>query len=207
MIILIPARKGSKGLLNKNRKLLDYTLSSIPKELLKHTYVSTNDKEISSRASKICNVHNRSERFAADDSSTLSLVQEFRDYLELGPNEILVLLYLTYPQRSFSDVVDAYNLFKKKRLDSLLCKKEPLTHPHLCMYEMSDGKGSQVVQHNLYRRQDYPKVFEISHYISIFRVDEIRNLNSNLYNNDTFFYGINEKIDIDTQSDLDAFLR
>jgi CMP-N-acetylneuraminic acid synthetase len=73
------------------------------------------------------------------------------------------------------------------------------------MLEVDNMRGKQLIPHNLYRRQDYPKVFEISHFISIFMGFELDNLNSNLYNNDTIFYPIDNIIDVDTQKDLDSF--
>jgi CMP-N-acetylneuraminic acid synthetase len=62
--------------------------------------------------------------------------------------------------------------------------------------------GKQVIKHNLYRRQDYPECFEISHYISIFNKNIIHNLNNNLYNKDTVYFSIDETIDVDTEKDL-----
>ena len=85
----------------------------------------------------------------------------------------------------------------------LLCKKDIKgTHPYLYMFDLGDNKGKQLIEHNLYRRQDYPKVFELSHFISIFKVSELDNLNNNLYNDETIFYQINNVIDVDTVNDL-----
>lgn len=207
MIILIPARRDSKGLPQKNRKLLEYTLSSIPESYLSCTYISTNDEFIANVASKYCAIHARSESSSEDTAPLITLLNEFVNDLEFGDEEVIITLYLTYPEREFSEVLDAYKFFNHNNLKSLLCKKEPATHPYLCLYEQEAGRGLQVIEHNLYRRQDYPKVFELSHYISIVKVNEIQNLNNNLYNSDTFFYCIGEKIDVDTQKDLDAFLR
>ena len=76
----------------------------------------------------------------------------------------------------------------------------------MCMFEAADGlRGEQVVRHNLYRRQDYPKCFEISHYMCAIKASEVNNLNKNLYNEDTFFYQIEDKIDIDYKKDLEAY--
>ena len=43
---VIPARRDSKGLSFKNRKLLDYTINNIPIELHEKTIVTTNDEKI-----------------------------------------------------------------------------------------------------------------------------------------------------------------
>ena len=38
--------------------------------------------------------------------------------------------------------------------------------------------------------------------ISIFKTNEIKNLNNNLYNKNTFYYKITKVIDIDTEQDF-----
>lgn len=65
--------------------------------------------------------------------------------------------------------------------------------------------GSQVISHDLYRRQDYPTCFEISHYIAIFIASSIYNLNNNLYTDSTIFWPISNVIDVDLKKDLNKF--
>ena len=43
---IIPARKGSKGLPFKNRKLLHHTLNTLPSDVLSQVIVSTDDEFI-----------------------------------------------------------------------------------------------------------------------------------------------------------------
>jgi len=50
MHYIIPARKDSKGIPFKNRKLFDYTAKTIPKSECKNTIVSSNDSQIISLA-------------------------------------------------------------------------------------------------------------------------------------------------------------
>ncbi len=53
VVFLIPARRNSKGFKFKNRKLIDFTLNSIPKEYLSMVYISTDDEyKILSKAKK-----------------------------------------------------------------------------------------------------------------------------------------------------------
>ena len=64
-------------------------------------------------------------------------------------------------------------------------------------------QGQQLFPHDMYRRQQYPPVFEISHYIAIMRRGELDKLGSNLYNEDTLYYGINPgTVDVDSKEDL-----
>ena len=74
----------------------------------------------------------------------------------------------------------------------------------MCMIE--DGlKGKQLTPHDLYRRQDYPKCFELSHFVSIFKVGELNKLNNNMYNDKTIFYKVRNIVDVDTLEDLNKF--
>lgn len=73
------------------------------------------------------------------------------------------------------------------------------------LYELEDNKGKQLVNHNLFRRQDYPKCFELSHFICIIKTKEIKNLNENLYNDNTIYFPINNVIDVDYQKDLEKY--
>lgn len=204
--IVIPARKGSKGLPFKNRKLLKYTLGKIPEDFLLNTIVSTNDEEIKKEVNKKCIVHNRSEKKSQDKTSTLSAMKEIVSDLSLQNEETIIMLYLTYPERNFEDIQEIYSYFVNNRLKSLLCKKEIKTNPYLCMYDLGNGKGKQVIEHDLYRRQEYPKIFEICHYVCIFKISELEKLNNNMYNSETYFYKIDDKIDVDYEIDLERFL-
>ena len=208
MKILIPAREGSQGVAHKNRKLLHYTLESIPEDFVESVYVSTNDNSIK----KICqrmgvNVHNRSEENAKNTSSTKSLVQEFVADIDIQKEEDILILYLTYPERRWKEVQDILLFYKKHKASSLLCREPIVTHPYLCLQKKGDIHGTQVIPHDLYRRQDYPECFRISHYVSVFKATEINLLNNNLYNNQTIYYDIGRQIDIDTETDLKMFYR
>jgi CMP-N-acetylneuraminic acid synthetase len=89
----------------------------------------------------------------------------------------------------------------------IISKKSPMEpRQHQSFYlEESGAKGlfgKQLKAHDLYRRQDYPVCFEISHFISIFTSGELYKLNNNLYNGSTLFYKIPDMIDVDYRTDL-----
>ncbi len=205
-LILIPARRDSKGVPFKNRRLLDYTLGTIPPEWRSQVVISTNDEAIIEEVEKrytSCRIHHRSNSSALDTATTKECVNEvIRDLSITGP---VVMLYLTYPQREWHQVMDAWAWYQERPEKSLLCREEVELHPYLCLYEQPNCRGSQVVKHDLCRRQDYPTVFKLCHMISIFDSEEVENLNNNLYNNDTIYYKIPRAIDIDTTADLKKF--
>ena len=206
---IIPARRNSKGFPFKNRKLINYTLDNLPKNVYDDVILTTDDEkllEIGLEYGIKC--INRNPSLALDKTSTKEVMDDLKFQGIITNTDIVVMLYLTYPQRNWLDITNALQFFDNKNAKSLLCKKEiTTTHPYLYLLEVGDFKGKQLIPHNLYRRQDYPKVFEISHFISIFKVSELENLNNNLYNNDTIFYPIDDIIDIDTDKDLEKFLK
>lgn len=202
---LIPARKDSKGFPEKNRKLFKYTAETIRN--LDNVYVSSNDIVIKSLSETYnFNFHKRSEKNASDTATTKDFVEEFAKDLKLEKEDIVVMLMLTYPERTKNKIDEALDFFIRQKCKSMLCRKEINNTPFLMMFEEKNFKGTQVIKHDLCRRQDYRKVFEISHFISIFKVGEVENLNNNLYNKDTIFYQISDKIvDVDTKNDMERF--
>ena len=208
MNIIIPARKGSKGLPGKNRLLLMHTLSEIPAEYHKKVIVSTDDEFILQNIRKNysqCQVHSRSKESASDTASTKKCIEETVRDFSLAGN--IIMLYLTYPNRKWETVMKAYSWFVDQNASSLLCKEPLKSHPYLCMLELPNNRGKQIVEHDLYRRQDYPKCFRLSHAIAIFKTDVIEDLNSNLYNEDTIYYEIRESLDVDTPEDFERLKR
>jgi CMP-N-acetylneuraminic acid synthetase len=205
MKIVIPARAGSKGLPGKNRKLFRNTADIIPELFIENTYVYTDDPEIVKMATDYgFGIISRNEFDAHDHASTKFSMQTLLEVTGWEDDDI-ILLYLTYPERTFDEVIEAYRYFDNMGAESLLCKKELETSPFLMLKEEPGNKASQLFYHNLYRRQDYPKCFEISHYVCIFKTYAINNLNENMYNVDTIFMPIKDIIDVDTQKDLDKF--
>jgi len=205
---VIPARRDSKGLLFKNRKLLDYTINKIPPELHEKTIVTTNDAEIIKKlsATKI-NVLKRDEKLCLDDVNIRDVMEDVANEFHMNSEDTIVMLYLTSPSRKFSDIKKILDYYNEREVKTLLCCVEPKTHPYLCLYKKEGEKGEQVVKHDLYRRQDYPECYEVSHFVCIFQVEEIQKLNKNMYNESTIFYKIDNDVDVNYENDLREFLK
>ena len=205
---IIPARRDSKGFPFKNRKLLDYTINNIPIELHEKTIVTTNDEKIIEKLSATnINVLRRDEQLCLDDISIKDVMLDVVKKFQMKSNDTIVMLYLTSPDRKFSDIEKILGYYYERKIKTLTCCVEPKTHPYLVLFKKENQKGEQVVKHDLYRRQDYPECFEIRHFVCIFQVDEIQKLNSNMYNESTIFYKIDSDIDVDHENDLKEFLK
>lgn len=205
MICIIPAREGSKGLPNKNRKLIKYSLSAA-RGIFNDSdiYVTTDDNEIKADYyTERVNIIHRPAELAKDETSMKDVLLHAISEIKPSDDTLLVVLYPTYPERTSNDITAALNFFNQTGADSLLCRKKyEGVSPFLLMYPTDMMKGVQVINHDLYRRQDYPEVFEISHFIVIARVYELSRLKKNLYNEKTVFYNIdNTIIDVDTDED------
>ena len=199
---VIPARRNSKEFPFKNRKLIkDFNI-----ELLKQCSVYSDDEYLE----KFCLDNNvvfvsRPEEVSTDTCSTKKTISRYVKDNNLAYDDTVILLYLTYPERSDIEVRKALDFFIENKGKSLLCRKKCLKTPYLMAFTEEGNTGRQVIQHNLYRKQDYPEVFEISHYICIFKVSELSNLNDNLYNDKTLFYPISEVIDVDYERDYEHY--
>lgn len=205
-MIIIPARQNSKGLPFKNRVLFEKTASTIPPHLYQDVYVTSDDPQILAMASRyLFNTINRPDELALDTSSTKDVLMDVANSIKPIPDENIYMLYLTYPERTWKQVEDFIFQFEQNNAKSMLCRKEAKISPYLMMYNLGDNKGKQVVTHNLYRRQDYPACFEISHCMFACKASELIHLNNNLYNSNTLFYTIDECIDVDSKEDLEKY--
>ena len=102
---IIPARRDSKGLPFKNRKLLDYTINNIPIELHEKTIVTTNDEKIIEKLSATnINILRRDEQLCLDDISIKDVMLDVVKKFQMKSNDTIVMLYLTSPDRKFSNI-------------------------------------------------------------------------------------------------------
>lgn len=207
--IVIPARKGSKGFPDKNKKLFQYTVDIIPKHVVESVYVTSNDGDILTMAKdKRFNIFRREEKLSDDKASVKDVLLNLTNtkWDEFNADDIIVMLYLTFPQRKWQDIENALQFFMEHDASSLLCKIAwKGAHPALAMVD--DGlNGRLLFQHDMYRRQQYPKVFQLYHYIFICKVKELHKLNNNLYNGNTIYFPVDDNIiDVDTPEEFEMF--
>jgi CMP-N-acetylneuraminic acid synthetase len=205
--IIIPARKGSVGLPGKNRFLFDYTASIIPDDMRENVVFTSDDEHLLQRSKDLGfrTIH-RNQDLSLDSTSMRDVISNVVTELNLEQDHDVITLYLTYPQRTWDDVQKIYDFYTKNGNGSLLCRKELKVHPYMCFLENENHTGTKVVEHQLYRRQEYPPCFECCHYVVVTRVGKLQELDLNLFCNDTVFYQLQDKIfDIDYMRDLDNF--
>ena len=127
---VIPARRDSKGLPLKNRKLLDYTINNIPTELHEKTNVTTYDEEIIKRLSSTkINVLKRDEKLCLDDVNIRDVMEDVANEFYMNSEATIVMLYLTSPDRKFSDIKKIIGYYDERKIRTLTCCVEPKPHP------------------------------------------------------------------------------
>ena len=90
---VIPARRNSKGLPFKNRKLIKYVLDSLPKEILTNTILTTDDEYLI----ELCSNHGlrcveRDPSLALDDTSTKDVMLDLFNRGKIKDDDIIVML-------------------------------------------------------------------------------------------------------------------
>lgn len=165
--IVIPARKGSKSLKNKNLKLIndiplaEYTFNSI-KEIKIPKFILSDDlklKEIATKYDLICD-YIRPKSVSNDNSSLVETLINFDKWLKDQKKykiDVIIILQVTSPLRQKIDILEAIKYFKKNNFTSLFSVSESQEHP----YETINLLGKNKWRYNLikakkfYRRQDY----------------------------------------------------
>ena len=131
ILAIIPARGGSKGIVDKNlfqingKPLLYYTTSAcLNSNLVNRTIVSTNDRKISKIAKEIgAEVIMRPKSLSTDSASIEPVLKHVLDYLENKEKytpDIIILPQNTSPLRTSTHIDEALSLLIKKNYDSVL---------------------------------------------------------------------------------------
>ena len=129
-LAIIPARAGSKGVKNKNIRLIDnipligYSIhASQQSKLLTHALVSTDDEAIASIARTYgTEVQMRPAYLAQDDTPIVPVVRYVLEELKKNglEYEIIVLLQPTSPLRSGRDIDSVIEMFYEPGVDGVI---------------------------------------------------------------------------------------
>tara|TARA_B100000161_G_C33480535_1_gene382333 strand:- start:136 stop:810 length:675 start_codon:yes stop_codon:yes gene_type:complete len=123
---LIPARKGSKGIKNKNflkidsLSLVDRAINYCSNHPLIYSFTLSTDNESYTAPKNILNfnIDIRKKNLSADDSKIDEVVFDFIKKNNLKGAKYLALIEPTSPCRTNKDLFDVYDYFMKNNLDS-----------------------------------------------------------------------------------------
>ncbi|MDI9472344.1 MAG: acylneuraminate cytidylyltransferase family protein [Bacillota bacterium] len=141
VLAIIPARSGSKGIRDKNIKLLAgkpllaYSIvAAIQSGVFDEVMVSTDSRSYAEIAEKFgAKVpFLRSAKTSTDQASTRESVLEVHaNYLKMNKfYDEFMILQPTSPLRTHQDIMNAYNLFKRKEAKSVISVCEVDHSPH-----------------------------------------------------------------------------
>jgi CMP-N,N'-diacetyllegionaminic acid synthase len=169
-LVIIPARGGSKGILQKNIKLLNqkplivYTIEAALEIFSSNQIcVSTDDKDIAACATefKASVPFIRPAKLATDISGSYDvLLHAIEFYKNLGQNfETLVLLQPTSPFRNSKHIQAAINLYNPA-IDMVVSVCNSKYNPYYNLFEENEaGFLAQSKPSNIVRRQDAPNTY------------------------------------------------
>jgi len=188
-LVVIPARGGSKGVPNKNIKLLNdvplikYTIDTALEIFGRHEiYISTDSPEIK-RYVESCGIDVpflRPAELALDHSSSYDVLLHALDfYLNSQGNEpdTIVLLQPTSPFRTSSQLSQALELYRASSdIDMVVSVKGAKSNPYFNLFE-EDENGFLLKskrQIDVHARQAAPKVWEFNGAIYIINVASLK---------------------------------
>jgi len=186
ILVIIPARGGSKGIPHKNIKplngkpLIYYTIDEA-REIVgdDDICVSTDDPEIIKCVEDYgLNVpFVRPEELATDTAGTYEVLLHALSFYEKQGHhyDVVLLLQNTSPFRKAEQIKEALKLYTPD-VDMVVSVKECAANPYYCVFE-EDNKGFLHVckgDGNIYRRQDAPKVYEYNGAIYIMNAEKLK---------------------------------
>lgn len=216
ILCTICARKGSKGLKNKNLlkinkkyNLIDYTLNQALKvQEINNIVVSSDIINLKKNKNKKIFYLNRSKNLSGDKIGKLNVIRNATKISEKFfkcKYDFVIDLDVTSPLRKISDIKKAIKLFKKKKPNNLITYCDSRKNPYFNMIEKKKGKF--ILAKNLkkiyLRRQDAPKVYEMNASIYIWKKQFLL-LSNRILNEKTIGFKMpyERSIDIDSLSDF-----
>ena len=179
-VVIIPARSGSKRYPDKNIDLWRYTSSFLQsnRDLFKEIYVSTDSKHLAQLVEEAgFKSVKRPPELSTDELPVNPVMYDVITKKNLY-KETVCMMYLTSPERKREEFENAINFYNKNNLESLVAFYRPEYSPYLARYE---DTMEPLINHDLYRYQDYRNIVVLSHYICLFNADSLYKLDNQLY--------------------------
>lgn len=123
IVCIIPARKNSKRLKNKNflklknKFILSYSIEAAIRSKIFDKIIITSDNEVAKRITKKYKVifKNRPKKLANDKSTVADVCLDLLKTKELENFKYFCVLYPTAPLRKAKDIINSYNLMIKEK--------------------------------------------------------------------------------------------
>tara|TARA_B100001057_G_scaffold501091_1_gene620428 strand:+ start:5744 stop:6397 length:654 start_codon:yes stop_codon:yes gene_type:complete len=209
VLAIIPARKGSKGIKNKNfLKIGKYTLLEhsciFSKKLnfVKKIVISSDSHQAKKTAEKFdIFFSKRPNKLARDKSLMIDLIK-FEIKKNVSFTHILIL-QPTCPFRQIKCYFDAYDKFKKNKIDTAITVNKLKDHPSRMIIKKGSFFEPYDKNFNFKNRQNLEDVFLRTGSMYFFKVKNIKKFGS-IFGKKVFGYEVKNKysINIDRKEDL-----
>ena len=218
VLCTICARAGSKGVANKNLRLINnkplivYSIEqAIATKLFDQIVVSSDSKEIREVAltngATFC--VDRPAELATDTAPKLPAIKHCVENAEgkFGQFEVIIDLDATAPLRESSDIIGALELLQSAQADNVITGTPAHRSPYFNLVE-TDVNGvvslSKPPATVVARRQDSPQCFDMNASIYVWRRQALF-ANENLFTSNTrlFVMPRERSLDIDSQADFE----
>jgi CMP-N-acetylneuraminic acid synthetase len=216
VLFFIPARGNSKGLPGKNirvlhgKPLITWTIeAALTCGIKGRVVVSTDSNEIASVAKKSGAEVPwlRPDELAGDESSTMDAVIHFLNKeAESGysPKHI-VILQPTSPLRNAMHIKEAFELYTRPGVQSVVAVCQTEHHPYWCNTLPEDKSMDGFIRQEVMgmRRQDFPVYYRINGAIYIARVENVIQNANVVYGQSGKAYIMDRKSSVDIDTELD----
>lgn len=217
IICTICARSGSKGVKNKNIRLLD----GIP--LIAHTIIQAVESKIfdmitvSSDSEEILNLSskygadllvNRPSELATEFISKLPAIRhavEESEFIYGKKFDIIVDMDVTSPLRLIEDIHSVIKLLNEKKVSNIITGSPARRSPYFNLVEEDENgviRLSKKLVNPIFRRQDSPKCYDMNASIYAWKRNSLFKT-ENVFNDDTLIYIMPEERSVDIDNELD----
>lgn len=216
ILVIIPARGGSKGIPRKNIKelngkpLIAYTIEEAKKsQYIDRIVISTEDEEIAAVSKKFGAEipYLRPKELAQDNSPTVDCVIHMLNWLQQNEEYVpdyICLLQCTSPLRTFKDIDGTIEKMINTGMDGAVSICEAEINPYWTnIFDGNKLKNFIDEGKKIIRRQDLPKIYNINGSIYVIKIEpllrkktfEVENITGYIMNNEN-------SIDIDNEIDF-----
>ena len=218
ILCTICARKGSKGVKNKNiitinnKHLIYYTILQAKKSKIFDDIVVSTDSKKFQKIAKKYGLNSFFLRPKKLSTSKIPKIPVIRHALNKSENfykkkyDYIVDLDVSSPLMSTSDIKKAFNKFIKTKSNALFSVNNPRRNPYYNVVEYKKNKIFKPVKnlkHPINSRQTAPKVYDMNASIHIWkRKALLKNDTIFMKNNTIFLMPDNRGHDIDSKNDL-----
>ncbi|MGL4393466.1 MAG: cytidylyltransferase domain-containing protein [Fusobacteriaceae bacterium] len=210
---IIPARSGSKGLKDKNIKLLDgkpliaHTIEVAKKSGIIEDVIVSTDSEKYAEISKKYGAEVpflRSNELSSDTSKISDVILDLLATLK-KKYDYFVILQPTSPLRTVEDLLGAYELLEKKQANSVVSVCE-VEHSPRWMNTLDENLSmDNFVKEINKNRQELAQYYRINGAIYFMKVDNYLK-EQNFYKEKSFAYIMDKKNSVDIDDDFDFMI-